>query len=128
MNEVHVLADRFKKYLTNRNDWVNKRDLIAVANKHGYSKEDAINGLNLMDDNPYPYEYCEVARRLNDGATQFRVWPMTPYQIEKKKEQFEWFDMLPEVEPIKPIIIEDDKPVFGKPYVKTSKRRNLSAK
>lgn len=127
MNPIHELANRFQRYLTKKNDWVSKRALIEVATSHGYTREEAINGLNIVEDNPYPYEYCDVARRTNEGITQFRVWPCTPQEIAKRKERFEWFDLLPEVEIPKPVVV-DLAPKFGQPHVKTSQRRHISKK
>jgi hypothetical protein len=116
MNPIHELANRFQKYLTKRNDWVSKRALVDVATSHGYSREEAINGLNLMEDNPYPYDYCDVARRTEKGALQYRVWITPPEEIAKRKEREEWFDMLPDLpSPTAKAVAVPSSPIFGDP-------------
>ncbi len=127
MNRVHQLADRFQKYLVLKKIWLPKRWLIELATSNQYTEKEAAEATNLLEDNPYPYEYCRIAKRTAEGRMEFIAYEMTPEEIARKKDQFEWFDLLPEVKPPAPVVV-DTRPQFGKPNVKTSKRRHISTK
>ena len=92
---------------------------------HNYTLGDVLNALNLLEDNPHPYDYCEVARRTGKYGGEYRVWPKTQQEIAKDKERYLWFDLLPETSSAD-IVEKDLRPKFGDSKMELKRKTRMS--